>query len=130
MDASTYSPLAALLGVGLLGAFDDYLNAKTGRGISVRQKFAWQIIAAVLAALYIQNHFAIHDIRVPFVGDVEIGRWPYVAFAALAIIAASNGVNITAGRAGLAGGTTIFAFVAFLIIAVWNGPPQPNLAFV
>ena len=130
MDASTYSPLAALLGVGLLGAFDDYLNAKTGTGISVRQKLAWQIIVAVLAALYIQNHFAITDIRVPFVGDVEIGRWPYVLFAAFAIIAASNGVNITDGLDGLAGGTTIFAFVAYLIIAVLNVPHQPNLAFV
>jgi phospho-N-acetylmuramoyl-pentapeptide-transferase len=130
MDASTYSPLAALLGVGLLGAFDDYLNAKTGTGISVRQKLAWQVVVAVLAALYIQNHFAITDVRVPFVGDVEIGRWPYVAFAAFAIIAASNGVNITDGLDGLAGGTTIFAFVAFLIIAVLNVPHQPNLAFV
>ena len=130
MDASTYSPLAALLGVGLLGAFDDYLNAKTGTGISVRQKLVWQIIVAVLAALYIQNHFAITDIRVPFVGDVEIGRWPYVLFAAFAIIAASNGVNITDGLDGLAGGTTIFAFVAYLIIAVLNVPHQPNLAFV
>jgi phospho-N-acetylmuramoyl-pentapeptide-transferase len=130
MDASTYSPLAALLGVGLLGAFDDYLNAKTGTGISVRQKFAWQLVVAILAALYIQNHFAITDIRVPFVGDVEIGRWLYVLFAAFAIIAASNGVNITDGLDGLAGGTTIFAFVAYLIIAVLNVPHQPNLALV
>ena len=130
MDASTYSPLAALLGVGLLGAFDDYLNAKTGTGISVRQKFAWQVIVAILAAVYIQNHFAITDIRVPFVGDVVIGRPLYIVFAAFAIIAASNGVNITDGLDGLAGGTTIFAFVAFLIIAVLNVPHQPNLAFV
>jgi phospho-N-acetylmuramoyl-pentapeptide-transferase len=130
MDASTYSPLATLLGVGLLGAFDDYLNAKTGTGISIRQKFAWQLIVAILAALYIQNHFAITDIRVPFVGDVEIGRPLYILFAAFAIIAASNGVNITDGLDGLAGGTTIFAFVAFLIIAVLNVPHQPNLAFV
>src|SRR5437879_10089666 len=34
LDASTYPPVAALLGVGLLGAADDYLNAKTGDGIS------------------------------------------------------------------------------------------------
>ena len=80
--------------------------------------------------VYIQNHFAITDIRVPFVGDVEIGRPLYILFAAFAIIAASNGVNITDGLDGLAGGTTIFAFVAFLIIAVLNVPHQPNLAFV
>jgi phospho-N-acetylmuramoyl-pentapeptide-transferase len=129
MDASTYSPLAALLGVGLLGAFDDYLNAKTGTGISVRQKFAWQLVVAILAAVYIQNHFAITDIRVPFVGDVEIGRPLYILFAAFAIIAASNGVNITDGLDGLAGGTLVFAFVGFLLIALLNRVPQPDGTF-
>ena len=32
------APLATLLLVGGLGAFDDYLNAKTGEGINARQK--------------------------------------------------------------------------------------------
>jgi phospho-N-acetylmuramoyl-pentapeptide-transferase len=130
LDASTYSPVAALLGVGLLGAFDDYLNAKTGTGISVRQKFAWQLVVAILAATYIQRHFAIHELRVPFVGDVQIEPGLYIVFAAFAIIAASNGVNITDGLDGLAGGTTIIAFVAYLIIALLNVPHQPNLALL
>jgi len=129
-DASTYSPVAALLGVGVLGAFDDYLNAKTGKGINIRQKLLWQIVVAILAAIYIQRHFAIVDIRVPFVGDVEIGPYWYVAFAAFAIVAASNGVNLTDGLDGLAGGTVIFAYVAYLIIALLNKPEQPNLALL
>ncbi|MHB8400045.1 MAG: phospho-N-acetylmuramoyl-pentapeptide-transferase, partial [Candidatus Limnocylindrales bacterium] len=130
LDASTYSPIATLLGVGLLGAFDDYLNAKTGNGIRVRQKLLWQIVVAILAAIYIQRHFAITDIRVPFVGDVTIGPFIYVVFAAFAIVAASNGMNITDGLDGLAGGTAIFAFVAYLIIALLNVPQQPNLALL
>jgi len=130
LDASTYSPIATLLGVGLLGAFDDYLNAKTGNGIRVRQKLLWQIVVAILAAVYIQRHFAITDIRVPFVGDVTIGPFIYVVFAAFAIVASSNGMNITDGLDGLAGGTAIFAFVAYLIIALLNVPQQPNLALL
>jgi phospho-N-acetylmuramoyl-pentapeptide-transferase len=130
LDASTYPPLAALLGVGFLGAADDYLNAKTGDGISVRQKFLWQLVVAVGAALYIQNHFDITGIRVPFVGDVIIGPIPYVIFSVIAIVGASNGVNLTDGLDGLAGGTLIFAFVAFMIIALLNVPHQPNLALV
>ncbi len=129
-DASTYSPLAALVGVGALGAFDDFLNAKTGNGIRVRQKLIWQLVVAFLAALYIQRHFAIHELRVPFVGDVPIEPWVYVTFATFAIIAASNGVNITDGLDGLAGGTLIFAFVSFMIIALLNVPHQPRLALV
>ena len=130
LDASTYSPVATLIGVGLLGAFDDYLNAKTGAGISARQKLLWQVVVAVLAAIYIQRHFAITEIRVPFAGDVQIGPVAYIVFAAFAIVAASNGVNITDGLDGLAGGTVIFAFVAYLIIALLNLPVQPNLALL
>ena len=126
----TYSPLAALLGVGALGAFDDYRNAKTGTGISVRGKLIWQVVVAVLAALYIQRHFDIDAIRVPFVGDVTIGPWLYILFAAFAIVAASNGVNITDGLDGLAGGTLAFSFVAYMIIALLNLPHQPNLALL
>ena len=49
---------------------------------------------------------------------------------AFAIIAARNGVNITDGLDGLAGGTLVFAFVAFLIVGLLNVPAQPNLAFL
>ncbi len=126
----TYSPLAALLGVGALGAWDDYRNAKTGTGVSVRGKLAWQIVVAVLAAIYIQRHFGIDAIRVPFAGDVTIGPLPYITFAAFAIVATSNGVNITDGLDGLAGGTLAFAFVAYMIIALLNVPHQPNLALL
>ncbi len=130
LDASTYSPLAALVGVGALGAADDYLNAKTGEGITVRQKLLWQTVVAIVAAVYIQSHFAITGIRVPFVGDVIIGAVPYIVFSAIAIIGFSNGVNLTDGLDGLAGGTLIFAFVAFMIIALLNVPEQKNLALV
>ena len=50
--------------------------------------------------------------------------------AAFAIVAASNGVNITDGLDGLSGGTLAFAFVSFMIIALLNVPSQPNVAFL
>jgi phospho-N-acetylmuramoyl-pentapeptide-transferase len=126
----TYSPLAALLGVAALGAFDDYLNVRTGDGIKARHKLIWLIVVAVLAALYIQRHFGIDAIRVPFEGDVVIGAPLWIIFAAFAIVAASNGVNITDGLDGLAGGTTAFAYVAYMIIALLNVPHEPNLALL
>ncbi|MGZ6339433.1 MAG: phospho-N-acetylmuramoyl-pentapeptide-transferase, partial [Candidatus Limnocylindrales bacterium] len=111
-------------------AFDDFLNAKTGDGIRIRQKLIWQIVVAVGAALYIWYHFAMTSIRVPFVGDVEIGAPALVIFATIAIIGSSNGVNLTDGLDGLAGGTLIFSFVAFMIIALLNEPHQGRLALV
>jgi phospho-N-acetylmuramoyl-pentapeptide-transferase len=122
------APLATLLLVGALGAVDDYLNARTGEGISARQKMLWLVVVSGIAAYQIQQTYAIESLAVPFVGAVHIEPWLYIAFAAFAIIAAANGVNITDGLDGLAGGTLVFAFVAYLLIALLNEPTQPNLA--
>ena len=124
------APLATLAFVGLLGAADDYLNARTGEGIRARQKLLWQTVVALVVAYQIQNTYQITGIRVPFVGDVAINPVVYVAFAAFAIVASSNGVNITDGLDGLAGGTLAFAFVSFLIIALLNVPAQPQIALL
>jgi phospho-N-acetylmuramoyl-pentapeptide-transferase len=122
------APLATLLLVGVLGAVDDYLNASTGEGIRARQKMIWLVVVGVFAAYQIQTTYAIDSIAVPFVGPVHVDPWLYIAFAAFAIISAANGVNITDGLDGLAGGTLVFAFVAYLLIALLNEPTQPNLA--
>ena len=129
-DAATFAPLAALAGVGALGAFDDYLNARTGEGIKARQKLIWLTVVAFVTAYQIQQTYAITAIAVPFVGPVPIDPSVYVLFAAFAIIAAANGVNITDGLDGLSGGTVAIAFVAYMLIALANSPAQPNLALL
>jgi phospho-N-acetylmuramoyl-pentapeptide-transferase len=129
-EAGAIPPLATLLLVGILGAFDDYLNARTGEGIRARHKMLWLVVVAAVAAFQIQQTYGLVGFRVPFIGDVFIEPWLYVLFAAFAIVASSNGVNITDGLDGLAGGTLVFAFVAFLLIALLNVPTQPNIAFL
>jgi phospho-N-acetylmuramoyl-pentapeptide-transferase len=86
------------------GAFDDYLNAKTGEGIRARQKLIWLTVVAFVAAWQIQQTYDITAIAVPFVGAVSIDPSLYVAFGAFAIIAAANGVNLTDGLDGLVRG--------------------------
>jgi phospho-N-acetylmuramoyl-pentapeptide-transferase len=129
-DAATFAPLAALAGVGALGAFDDYLNAKTGEGIKARQKLIWLTVVAFVAAWQIQQTYNIDAIPVPFFGPLAIEPWLYVGFGAFAIIAAANGVNLTDGLDGLSGGTVAIAFVAYMLIALLNTPAQPNLALL
>ena len=145
MDASTYSPLVVLALVGVLGAVDDFLNARTGIGIRGRQKIVWQTVVAIGVAVYVQNHFGFNGFRIPFIGNVEfttfvqipftdrgfeVGALVFIVVAVIAIVCASNGVNLTDGLDGLAGGTLVFAFISFLIIALLNVPYQPNLAVV
>ena len=112
-----------------LGAVDDYLNARTGEGIRARQKMLWLVVVARRRRLPDPVDLRDRQIAVPFVGAVASIRWLYVAFAAFAIVAAANGVNITDGLDGLAGGTLIFAFVALPAHrpAERADPAQPGL---
>jgi phospho-N-acetylmuramoyl-pentapeptide-transferase len=145
LDASTYSPLFVLALIGALGAVDDFLNARTGIGIRGRHKIIWQMIVAIIVAVYVQNHFGFNGVRVPFVGpveitnviavpfidrNIEIGSILFVIVAVIAIVGSSNGVNLTDGLDGLAGGTLVFAFISFMIIALLNNPLQEELALV
>lgn len=129
IDGSTFAPLATLALVGILGTVDDWLNARRGEGIRMRQKLLWQVLVALAAAWQIQQTYAITAVVMPFMGPIAIPDWAYILFAAFAIVATSNGVNFTDGLDGLAGGTLIFAFVGFMVIAASAAPlPQPNLA--
>ena len=124
LGPQTIAPLLTLGLVGVLGAADDYLNATTGEGIRIRQKLLWQIVVAGVIAYQIQQTYAISAIAVPFVGDVAIEPWAYVLFGGFAIVATTNGVNFTDGLDGLAGGTLIFAFVSYMIIALLAGQQE------
>jgi len=130
-DVDTLTPMLALVGVGILGAIDDFVNVRTGIGMRGRWKLVWQTIVALLAGWYIQRHFDLTAINVPGLGEVVIGPILFVAFVAFVIVGTSNAVNLTDGLDGLAGGVLIFSFVAYLLIALVDVPgrgTQPNLA--
>jgi phospho-N-acetylmuramoyl-pentapeptide-transferase len=113
----TIVPIATLIAVGTLGAIDDLVNVRYGFGIRGRHKLVWQTIVGLVAAIYIQRHFGVTGIYLPLVGELEIGGALFVALALFTIVAMSNGVNLTDGMDGLAGGTAVFAFLSVAFIA-------------
>jgi phospho-N-acetylmuramoyl-pentapeptide-transferase len=119
----TIVPMGALLAVGALGLIDDLVNVAYGFGIRGRHKLVWQLIVAVAGAVYIQRHFGVTGIYLPLVGEWEIGATAFILLAAFAIVGTSNGVNLTDGLDGLAGGTLVFAFLSFAFIASARGFP-------
>ncbi|HET7520878.1 MAG TPA: phospho-N-acetylmuramoyl-pentapeptide-transferase [Candidatus Limnocylindria bacterium] len=131
-DSTTLTPMLALVGVGILGALDDYVNVRTGVGMRGRWKLLWQTTVALLAAIYVQRHFDITVLNVPFLGELAVGAVAFALFMAFVIVGVSNAVNLTDGLDGLAAGVLIFCFVAYLFIALVDPPgdlePQPNLA--
>jgi phospho-N-acetylmuramoyl-pentapeptide-transferase len=119
----TIVPIGTLLAVGVLGAIDDLVNVRYGFGIRGRHKLVWQTIVGLAAALYIQRHFNVTGIYVPLFGEVIVGPVLFVALALFTIVAMSNGVNLTDGMDGLAGGLGVFAFLAIAFIAAARGFP-------
>src|SRR5256885_11773284 len=114
-------PIGALVGVGALGAIVDFVTVGSGFGIGGRHRLVWQTIVAVAAAIYIQKHFAVNGIFVPLLGEWVVGAVIFGIIAVIAIVGTSNGVNLTDGMDGLAGGTSVFAFLAFAFISAARG---------
>ncbi len=131
-DAGTLTPMLTLMGVGILGAIDDFVNVRTGIGMRGRWKLVWQTAVAVLAGFYIWRHFELTGLNIPFLGQFAVADPLLIAFIAFVIVGTSNAVNLTDGLDGLAGGVLIFSFVAFLLISLVAVPgvklAQPNLA--
>ena len=117
-DAATLTPMLTLMGVGILGAVDDFVNVRTGVGMRGRWKLVWQTVVAILAAFYIWSHFDLTGLNVPYIGQFAVAAPLLIGFIAFVIVGTSNAVNLTDGLDGLAGGVLIFSFVAYLLISL------------
>jgi len=122
-------PVGILVAAGLLGAVDDRIKLSGAqhperRGMTVRFKFAWLLVFAIVAGCII--HFpspwglGLHHVYVPFFGRYDLGIF-HLAIAIFAIVAMSNAVNLTDGLDTLASGLAAIAFVAYGIIAYQQG---------
>jgi phospho-N-acetylmuramoyl-pentapeptide-transferase len=128
--------LFLMAGLGLVGFLDDYIKITKQRslGLRAREKLGGQtlvaVIFAVLALQFPNSRF--RTPAVPFVSFVRdtninfafsgtlIGLILFVLWANLMIAATSNGVNLTDGLDGLATGTSVMVFAAYVLIAIWE----------
>jgi phospho-N-acetylmuramoyl-pentapeptide-transferase len=115
-------PLGVVAACGVLGGVDDLLNVirPTGKGLKVWQKFLGLTIIATAAGFSLHFALDLTSIYVPFIGKVNIGNW-YILIAIFAIVSMANAVNITDGLDTLAGGTSVWAFAAYGVIAFLQG---------
>jgi phospho-N-acetylmuramoyl-pentapeptide-transferase len=120
--AQTRLPLGILVGAGLLGLLDDWLNAKKigpkGGGLRMRFRLLSYAAIALLGAWWFFSRLEWDFVHIPFVGIFEIG-WVFIPFFALVTIATSFSVNETDGLDALAGGPLVAGFGAMAVIA-WS----------
>lgn len=115
-------PLAMIGVTGFTGFIDDLgtLQHRRQGGLSWRFKVSFTTVLGLGAAWILYDRIDVQSINVPWAGHYELG-WVYIAVAAVTIVATTSAVAITDGLDGLAGGTTLFAFVAYGIIAFIQG---------
>jgi len=123
-----YTQLALLTTVsfGALGACDDWIKLNTARnGLSVRQKFAVQILLALLigSILYWHQRTVPHGLEL--IGPLGAGSLflggAFILWAVLVIVGTSNAVNLTDGLDGLAIVPAMIAAGCFALIAYFVG---------
>ncbi len=125
-DLAVALPLIlAMLCFAVFGSIDDIANLRSreGLGLKVRYKFLWHTVIGLVIGLLAYMVAGAQSVVVPWVGTFALGWW-FVPLAALTIFATTSGVNEIDGLDGLAGGTTVPAFGAYLAIALVKGDVQ------
>jgi phospho-N-acetylmuramoyl-pentapeptide-transferase len=118
--SETWLPLAAMVGAGMIGLFDDIINIRgIGGGIAgMRAKIKSLLLVAVagLGGYWFYSKLDVSGIHIPFYGEWHLG-WFIIPLFVLVVYATANAVNITDGLDGLAGGLATIAFLTYAIIA-------------
>ena len=116
--------LLAFVGAGIVGLADDWIKVtrKRSLGLNKRAKIAGLLAVAVsfsvLAVQYANVKMVIGFTRFSSPGW-KVPAVVWVVFAVFIILATTNGVNLTDGLDGLAGGSSMFGFVAYTVMAFW-----------
>lgn len=123
-SAGILSLLGLTLGLGLVGFLDDFLKVKRRKNLGLRAKqklvaqFALAFLFTWISAVFLGRGT---EIGIPFTNwifDLGILYYPLVT---LVVVGAANAVNLTDGLDGLAAGTTVFAGIGYVLIAVLAG---------
>ncbi len=115
-------PMAMIGILGATGFVDDLgtLQHRRQAGLSWKFKIGFTALLACLAAWVLYDHIEVQSINIPWEGSHRLGLF-YLPIAVVTIIATTSAVAVTDGLDGLAGGTSLIAFIAFGIIAFIQG---------
>ncbi len=142
--------LVVTLGYGAIGWVDDYRKVvyKNPEGMSSREKYFWQSLIGIAAALYlafsvsaptntkvlelfmawVKSGFNLDlppkaDLIVPFFKTISypLGVWGFIALTYFVIVGTSNAVNLTDGLDGLAIMPTVMVGSALGLFAYLTG---------
>ena len=117
-------PLGMIAATGAIGFIDDLgtLQDRVGfrAGLPWRLKITVLTLLAVGAAWVLYGELDVESVNIPWAGSYALGP-AYMVIAVITIVATTSSVAVTDGLDTLAGGTTLFAFIAYCVIAFVQG---------
>jgi phospho-N-acetylmuramoyl-pentapeptide-transferase len=135
MSAPTGSSLLLLflfVGMGAVGFLDDYIQIVKQRNLGLRSKakmIGQTIVALVFGGLALspwlkdENGLTPASKHISFIRDYQAFALPTVAVMLLIwliVVATSNGVNLADGLDGLAAGSAMMVFGAYMLVNIWQ----------
>ena len=124
----TYTGLAvmgAIVAAGAVGFMDDWIKVTRERnlGLSKRAKALGLLAVAIGFAIVAvtktptQTTLSFTRLNVP---GIELSTIGWCVLAVVIILGTSNAVNLTDGLDGLAAGSSIYAFISYMVIGFWG----------
>jgi phospho-N-acetylmuramoyl-pentapeptide-transferase len=116
----TWLPLAGLIGSGVIGLIDDFMNIRgSGQGVagmSAKLKFFLYSVIVIIGGWWFYSKLGVHSVFVPGAHFVHIGILIIPLFW-LVVISTAISVNFSDGLDGLAGGLLTSSFATYTVIA-------------
>ena len=112
-----------MVGLGAVGFVDDYIKIRKQRslGLNKTAKLIGQMVIALgfglMALEYADAYTSVSFVRQT---SISLGAVGFVVWAYVMISATSNAVNLTDGLDGLASGSAVMVFAAYVVIAFWQ----------
>jgi phospho-N-acetylmuramoyl-pentapeptide-transferase len=113
--------ILALVGMAVVGFLDDWIKytRKRSLGLSKAAKFAGQLAVAALFAWGATNAGVVTEISFVRPLGIDLGVF-FVVWVLLLLTGFANGVNLTDGMDGLAGGSAALVVASYTVIAFWQ----------
>jgi len=113
----------AIVGIGSVGLLDDWIKVSRQRSLGLKPptKLALQLVVAIAFA-FLAVYWAKVNTNLSFARPtlLNLPHAVYIAWAVIVLVGAANAVNLTDGLDGLAAGSSVFAFAAFVFIGFWE----------
>jgi len=115
--------VAVILGAAAVGLLDDWIKISRNRSLGLNKSAkagSLIVVFLVFAVLAVYKAKVNTDLSFARSIDISLANPIYIIWALLILLAISNAVNLSDGLDGLAAGSAMYGFGAFVFIGFWQ----------